>query len=160
MTNSATEFHVLADPHRGCERFIEATVRLSDEPSQLPILDRKGQERFDKYIAGRSFIAVKGILTAVWKSEADRELCKTDQSNRGRWEGVQRCKAGLLAGDKLPPSVFLHPSITGRSDSLLVPVDGARRLMAQLEAGLLQVPVIVVCAQDACPRTAAVEPCQ
>lgn len=76
---------------------------------------------------------------------------------RGRWAKVEQFEADLLAGDEFPPPVLLHPSITGRSDGLLLPIDGARRLMAHLEAGIHEVTVIVVCAEGAFPRTTSSE---
>ena len=128
----------------GCEQYIEMSVTVSRQHVDLHSLDPNGNRQFRRYVAGRPFACFGGTMIARWKGSAEREKCKQERIPNGRWRDVEGYKAAMMAGDTFPPGVLLHPSITGRLDGLLVPIDGARRLMASLEAGLVSIPVVVV----------------
>ena len=119
-------------------------VSMSEERVELPRLDRIGRNHFKRFVAGRRSVCFKGSMTARWKSDDDREKCKQERTENGRWKDVEDYKLAMLNGNTFPPAVLLHPSLTGRPDGLLTPIDGARRLMASLEAGVAAIPVVVV----------------
>ena len=146
MEDAPIQLYVHSNPNKGAERFIEMVVTIDSETSDfLPsALDRKGRETFDQLIGHRPVVAQRGTLHARWKSPAHREACKEYQTRRGRWQKVKRYSAQMLAGDNFPPPVFLHPSITGGTDGLLMPIDGTRRIMACLEAGIGEIPVLII----------------
>jgi hypothetical protein len=128
----------------GCEEYIEMTVFVSDEQVELHRLDPNGRRHFKRFVADRPVVCFKGTMTARWKGNDDREKCKQERTKNGRWKDVEDYKQDMLNGDIFPPGVLIHPSLTGRTDDLLTPIDGARRLMASLEAGFSVIPVIVV----------------
>jgi hypothetical protein len=138
-------YHVLSDS--GCEQYIEMTVMLTGRVELLPKLDRAGRKRYQHYVANRAVIYHQATGNVRWKGAAERERCKVERTANGRWEQVEQYKTAMLMGDEFPPGVFIHPNLTGRSDALLVPIDGARRLMAYLEASKPMIPAVVVSLQ-------------
>ena len=138
----ADEYKVFSES--GCEQYIDMSVVVSEVSCPLPVSDRKGRRELNRHVAGVSFICKKGTMTARWKGEADRDRCKAERLKNRRWHDVETYAADILKGNQLPPGLFLHPSLTGRTDGLLVPIDGARRLMAHLEAGTSEIPVVVI----------------
>lgn len=144
-------FRVFANPAKGAERFIEMEVAMHDEgfPLSLLELDAPGKRTLAKYANGMSLVRFSGTMTASWKSPEDREACMRNQIARRRWKKVLKYARWLKEGRRPPHGpTYLHPSITGRQDSLLVPIDGTRRLMSYLEAGMSDIPVVILVATE------------
>lgn len=128
----------------GCEQYIEMTAKISKERCQLPNMDAKCKREFRRHVRNRAHVCLRGTMNARWKSAADREKCRDERQKNGRWQDVERYAAAMLNGEKFPPSLFLHPSITDGEADLLIPIDGARRLMADLEAGHSNIPIAII----------------
>lgn len=144
---------VQSKPDSGCERFISIEVELTSESAAFDPndLDRIGRREFDRHVQGRPYRAVTGMAAISWKSPSDRQECMQYQTARrgNRWQTVL-AYAALISARTMPPGgpVLLHPSLTGAADGKLQPIDGARRLMACLEAGLKSIPVVVFVSGD------------
>ena len=135
---------VESNPKRGAERFISIDVERTDDPTDFNTgqLDPKGRERFGAEVQ-RPYRAVRGRASISWKSHDDREKCIAHQERRGRWRCVLCYMKAMQRGELKPGGpVYLDPSITG-SDKLRA-IDGTRRLMACLEAGIPTIDVVII----------------
>lgn len=156
-----TTFQVETLPDKGFERFATISVVATDSPVNGEWrlhLDSVARRRLKVALGKRSYSAVRGHASISWKSDEDRHRCVEYQSGRpgrngksrrngkrSRWDDVLDDAARLGAGE-LPPSgpVFLHPSVTGLPSDILRPIDGARRIMSAIEAGLKVIEVVIV----------------
>lgn len=138
---------VRVNPNKGCERFIDFSVDVSDDGLTLDErrLGRAGRRAILANAGDKAYRAVKGRARISWKSDDHRMRCIAEQTRRGRWQDVLDSSARMRNGE-YPSSgpVFIHPSLATSHDGMLIPVDGARRLMGYLEAGHHEVGVIVL----------------
>ena len=139
----------------GCEQFMNIKVKFRDTPAvnfhqaikifgKKKILDKKARKELPP-----EYDAVLGIARISWKSEEDRQKCIANQSSRNGAHGTNRW-ANVLYATKLISQDKLHrfpePIFKKLKDieDNLFPVDGARRLMAYLEAGFTQIHVVLI----------------
>lgn len=110
------------------------------------MLDRIGRRNFRALVTD-NFTAVTGIASISWKSKDDRIKCIKDQAKRGRWDKVIAYENLIINGkwdkSKLGP-VYIHPSFTNSPGNKLKPIDGARRVMAHIEANKNSIEVVVI----------------
>jgi hypothetical protein len=140
---------VRTPPHTGAERFMAIDVHITEEPADdfdPGRLAPKGRAHFVAAAQAAGYRAVKGAAAIRWRSAADRANCERYQRGRGdRWGEVLRCARRLRDGELLRHGpVYLHPTLTEAPDGKLTAIDGTRRLMAALEAGLTHIDVVVI----------------
>jgi hypothetical protein len=110
------------------------------------LLDGRGQKDLQNHAKGRDYQAVAGVAKIAWKSDEDHAACiadhKQSEKRQKRWKkmkkGLQRMQSGEFPQFA---HAYLHPSLTG-AGSLMV-IDGTRRMLAYLELGLSEMPVVV-----------------
>jgi hypothetical protein len=110
------------------------------------LLDWRGQKDLRDYTENRDFEAVAGVAKIEWKSKDDRDACIADHEKETkrerRWSGVMQSMDRMKAGE-FPQfaHAYLHPSLTDREG--LIVIDGTRRMLAYLELGRAEMPVVV-----------------
>jgi hypothetical protein len=138
---------VFRNPPGNAEQHVQIAVRLTGEPIAFDqsCLDKAGRKRLAKAAADKEWVAVKGIATVSWRSEEDCDKCLANQKKRGRYQRISEYASRIGRGE-YPDfgHVYLHPSLTGREN--LEVIDGTRRLLAYLEAGQHEMPVVVLIA--------------
>ena len=130
------------------ESFVTFEVHVSNATIEVNwhLLDERGEKDLRKYAAAVEFESVSGVAKIAWKSIRDRDACITDhlqdERRRQRWLGVKRGVERMLKGE-FPQfaHAYLHPSLTGRVG--LTVIDGTRRMLAYLEIGRAEMPVII-----------------
>ncbi|QDT48925.1 hypothetical protein Pan258_29720 [Symmachiella dynata] len=130
------------------EQFVNIEVYVSDDPVEVDwrALDGRGKRDLRKYEKGTASQAVAGVAMIAWKSEDARADCIADheqnEKRQQRWavmrDSLERMKAGEFPQFA---HAYLHPSLTGRS--ALTVIDGTRRMLAYLELGRSEMPVVV-----------------
>ena len=130
------------------EKFVNIEVYVSDERIAVErhLLDGRGKKDLRKHAKGRNYEAVAGFAKISWKSDEDQAACIADhqqsEKRQRRWEkmkeGLERMQAGEFPQFA---HAYLHPSLTG-AEGLTV-IDGTRRMLAYLELGLSEMPVVV-----------------
>jgi hypothetical protein len=130
------------------ERYVDIEVHVSDERTQVDwdLLDTKAMDTFRKCVGEREHEAVSGIAMIAWKSDEDRTKCIEghvfDRRRQKRWKGMQKHLERMKQGE-FPQfaHAYLHPSLTGTRG--LTVIDGTRRMLAYLELGRNQMPIVV-----------------
>lgn len=128
------------------ERFVSIEVHVSDEPVDVnwDLLDKTGKRDLRENAKDTEYRAVAGVANIAWKSEKDRADCIADhgEKRQRRWNRMEEIKERMKAGE-FPQfaHAYLHPSLT-RAEDLMV-IDGTRRMLAYLELGRSEMPVIV-----------------
>ena len=151
MKNEIDIYDIEANPTRGLERFLNMKISITDKVVFFEIdkLDKVGKREFRKYVT-ENFIAVVGLASISWKSKKDRNKCILDQTKRSRWKKVEAYRDLIINGkwdkSKQGPT-YIHPSFTNSIDNKLRPIDGARRIMAYIEANVncIEVNIIKKC---------------
>jgi hypothetical protein len=130
------------------EKFVQIEVHVSD--SQIAVdwdlLDGRGRNDLNAHAKNGTYEAVAGVAKIKWVTDKDRTDCiddhQKDEKRKVRWkqmcENVERMKRGEFPQFA---HAYLHPSLTGL-DGLMV-IDGSRRMLAYLEFGRVEMPVIV-----------------
>lgn len=121
---------------------------MSDEPIEVKrvLLDGRGRKDLRNHEKGTASQAVVGVAKIAWKSEEDRAACiadhEQDEKRQRRWSVMTKSMERMKAGE-FPQfaHAYLHPSLTG-SEGLMV-IDGTRRMLAYLELGRAEMPVVV-----------------
>lgn len=144
-------FQVIVDRHGKpgrTEKFVSIEVHVSDEPVDVDwnLLDRRGRKDLRKCGGDTGYQAVAGVAKIAWKGEEDHAACIADhqqsEKRQRRWkktkEGLERMKAGEFPQFA---HAYLHPSLTGVEG--LTVIDGTRRMLAYLELGRSEMPVVV-----------------
>lgn len=130
------------------EKFVTIEVHVSDDPIELnwKLLDGRGKRDLQSHAKDGRYEAVAGVAKIRWKSDADRAACIADhdhsEKRRQRWDRMKQCLERMKSGE-FPQFAhgYLHPSLTGQ-DGLMV-IDGTRRMLAYLELGRDEMPVVV-----------------
>lgn len=138
---------VFADAARGAGRFLRCEVTLTQEPAEFDetALDQAALKRLKKATKGRPYRTVKAVAGIAWASPEARQACVSEQMEKGRWRRVLEYVKLLADGQCLPhPPVFLHPALAGAGDNLLREIDGTRRQLAYLEAGIEHLEIVVL----------------
>jgi len=144
-------FRVVVDRRREpgrTEKFVSIEVHVSDEPVDVnwDSLSGQGKKDLRKHAEDMKYRAVAGVAKIAWKSEEDRAACivdhEHDENRRQRWNQMENSLERMKAGE-FPPfaHAYLHPSLTGCEG--LVVTGGTRRMLAYLELGLSEMPVVV-----------------
>lgn len=139
---------VFRNPPGRAEAFVSIEVHVTAQSAtfELSKLDGTAKRRLVAASKGAEVTAVKGMASISWKSPESRATCIADHNEvprLERWKTVQKY-AGWIKEGRFPQHghVYLHPSVTGK-DNLEV-IDGTRRLLAYLEAGQMEMPVIIL----------------
>jgi hypothetical protein len=139
---------VFRNPQGRTEEFVSIEVRVQDTLAivELPKLDGRARRHLSRVSQGAMVVAVFSTAFISWKTVESRKLCMADHNDvrrRKRWKAVQKY-AEQMAHGQFPEHghVYLHPSVTGEDN--LVVIDGTRRMLAFLEAGYDEMPVVVV----------------
>ena len=135
-------YKVKTEPDSGCERFLRIEVCISTEQDNEPNLDNRGQRELNCWRAKHDgFVPYRATGKCEWIDSTAREKCRKSQKKK-RWEAVEK-SASRMKNQEFPPidAVF----VLGPDDSLLHPIDGARRLMAHAESGQHELQNVVVC---------------
>jgi hypothetical protein len=137
-----------SNPDRGFERFVKSSVILGPRILlNISInLDKYAREILEFYFKGE-FRVYKATAQVSWKTEEDRQSCMAHEIKKGRWEQVGKYSRLMQSGNWrysgiLP--VFIHPAAFNSPLNVLKPVDGARRIMAYLEANQHIIPIYVI----------------
>ena len=144
-------FEVVVDRHGKpgrTEKFVNIEVHVSNEPIDVNwnLLDARGRKDLQSHAKHVQHEAVAGIAKISWKSVEDRVACiadhERDEKRRRRWsqmtETLERMKNGEFPQFA---HTYLHPSLTRIKD--LTAIDGTRRMLAYLELGRAEMPVVV-----------------
>jgi len=139
-------------PRDAIEKYLEGTVELTITPVSIRIasFDEKGKMRYAKCKEHGAISTVIGHAQFRWTSPSARMKCidlqKTKRKDRmpgeNRWTEIIRMTEAIKMNKQLPWPTLLHPSLHGQEGLLLI--DGARRLLAYVEAGVSYFNVIVV----------------
>ena len=119
------------------------SISISDDHAQF---DFESLDRVDKKTIKsiEDPVAFKAVASVEWKDKTSRENCRKYQEDRSgnRWKKVEDYSKRMRAGE-IPKigTVFL---LADARNETLVPVDGARRLMAFCEARIRKVDVVVI----------------
>ena len=134
------------------EKHIDVEVLITDSPVSLEQckLDERGIKRVRQKTANLPFEVVTGFAYVKWRSTEHRQACKSDQelntegrtNGENRWTDIQKYKERALSGEPLPPPTVVHPSLTELNG--LEVIDGIRRLVAGVEAGISPIAVAVI----------------
>lgn len=130
------------------ERFVNIEVHVSDEPVDVnwDLLDWRARKDLQTYAKDPGYRAVAGLANIAWKSEKDRADCiadhEHDNKRQRRWKRMEKSLKRMKAGE-FPQfaHAYLHPSLT-RAEGLRL-IDGTRRMLAYLELGRSEMPVVV-----------------
>lgn len=153
--------HVKPGHGNGAEKFIDMRVKVTGKvlPFDAKCLDPAGRQALKRATVNNAdYIAVEGQAKAAWKSPEDRGRCierqmilpNTHECVCGVMHATRLdcvlCFAEHIKQGQLPKvvAVYLHPSLTGHTDDLLMGIDGSRRIMAHLEANINEFDVVVV----------------
>ncbi|GJL81587.1 MAG: hypothetical protein DHS20C01_12210 [marine bacterium B5-7] len=132
------------------EQFVDIDVRLTGEIAQFdynPFLDKRALSDLATYQDDKPLIPVLGIAKIAWKDDDSQAAWRATHVNgserrRKRFRDVERYVEKLRSGIRPPfAHVYLHPSVTGL-DGLMV-IDGSRRMISFLIAGLNEMPVLI-----------------
>jgi len=152
--NSKTfPLHVpIAQPRGIFEKYLDGEIEITDEKMDICEckLDDKGYKRFAKYKAKSEIDTVIGIARLRWKSPKDRAKCielqKSKNRNRdpgeNRWTEINSMVTAIKQNKHLPLPALVHPVSHGY-DGLRV-IDGARRIIANIEASNTSFFVIII----------------
>lgn len=130
------------------EEFVNIEVSVSDEPIEVDwkLLDGRGKRDLRNYAKDGQYEAVAGTAKIAWKSDDKRAACVADhevsEKRKERW-AVMIASMERMRGGEFPQfaHAYLDPSLTGL-EGLMV-IDGTRRMLAYLEMGLREMPIVV-----------------
>lgn len=130
------------------ERFVSIEVHVFDDLIDVnrDLLDGRGKKDLRNHTRDGQCEAVAGIAKIAWKSDEDRAACLADHENdekrRQRWNKMRSSLERMKEGE-FPQfaHAYLHPTLTD-IESLTV-IDGTRRMLAYLELGRAEMPVVV-----------------
>lgn len=130
------------------EKFVNIEVHVSDEPIEVnwKLLDKTGKKDLRTHENDGDHEPVAGVAKIAWKSEEDHAACiadhEHDEKRRRRWKNMTKSLERMKEGE-FPQfaHAYLHPSLTGIED--LTVIDGTRRMLAYLELGRSEMPVVV-----------------
>ena len=138
------------------EKYLDGGIEITNEivPIEECELDRpRGVKRFRGYTSGKDYVVVRGIAQFVWRGEEGRLLCEENQKSKNgrtedgsRWTDIVSIAEAILSGTKTPLPALVHPSLH-EYEGLMI-IDGARRVVAHVEAGLDSFAVAVIKKDD------------
>ena len=145
--------HVPSTQPRGIfEKYLHGEIEITAETSHICEckLDEKGCRRFAEYSSESEVEIVIGIARLKWKSSKDRTKCielqRSKNKNRvpgeSRWTEIVSMVSAIKRNKQLPFPALVHPALHGY-DGLQV-IDGARRIIANVEASNASFPVIII----------------
>lgn len=113
-------------------------------------LDEKGSRRFCECTDKNEVETVIGIARLRWKSWQDRLDCIKLQKNKNkgrepgknRWSEIVSMVYSIKQGDTLPLPALVHPALHDQKGLRII--DGARRIIANIEASKDNFPVLVI----------------
>lgn len=140
-------------PDGGFERYTNGLVAITGDVVTLGAgaLDRTAKKVIRQSVTD-PYEPVKGIARIEWKSVEDRARCiKYQMKRKGRtgtrWDDVERF-VELMRSEQWnyfsPGPIFIQPYLTTSAMQRLKSVNGARRIMAHLEAKHDAIDVIVL----------------
>jgi hypothetical protein len=134
------------------ERFVTGKVDITNEPVGIETchLDKRGKDRFEECRAKMDVETIIGISRFRWKSAEDREKCIAEQKSKNkrgtcgesRWTDVLAIVDAINQNVDLPLPALVHPDLCDH-EGLWV-IDGSRRFVAYVEAGIEEFRVVVV----------------
>ena len=134
------------------EHFISGDIEITDHILSISVckLDKKGISRFNYYSSKYKLEIVCGIARLCWKSQNDRINCieiqksknKNRPSGKSRWTEITSMVKDLKKGDILPLTALVCPILNQESGLLII--DGARRIIANIEAAKVEFKVIII----------------
>ena len=131
------------------EKFVTIEVCVIGDPLDVDWtqLDGRGKKDLFHHTKDRQYEVVSGTAKIAWKNNQARADCIADHQHRrrrSRWVGVQKIAERMKAGE-FPQfaHAYLHPSLTDMEGQLMV-IDGTRRMLAYLEFGRKEMPVVVI----------------
>lgn len=112
-------------------------------------LDKKGLIRYSEFV-NEDIEVVLGFAHLAWKNDKCRKECieiqkiknKNHLPGESRWTEVKTIVSALEKGSTLPFPTLLHPKLYG-GEGLKI-IDGARRILANIEAHILPFHVAVI----------------
>jgi hypothetical protein len=113
-------------------------------------LDEKGQRRYIECSIENEIETVIGIARLKWKSLQDRSNCIEQQKsknkgrlpNENRWTEIMSMVSSIKQGNTLPLPTLVHPLLHNYEGLRII--DGARRIIANVEASEQGFPVLII----------------
>ena len=134
------------------EKYIDGEVEITHELVDVDEckLDKRGRRRFMACECDGGIETVIGIARLQWKSPEDRLTCIKDQEGKNkrrdpgesRWSDTLDLVSAIREDVSLPLPAVVHPALH-EHDGLRV-IDGARRIVAHVEADKKEFRVVVV----------------
>ena len=146
---------VIRNPPGRAEAFVEIEIRILGVAADFDreTLDRPGRKRLQKATNGRACQAFSGVAKVAWKNGGSRSACVKDHEKgrrNERWRQVEEYAARMMKGEfPRHGSTYFIGRLTGESPVTVI--DGTRRMLAYLESGHTEMPVVVLVGQDEAP---------
>lgn len=134
------------------ERYLDGQVVVTEMSIAIEACELdlpRGVRRFRHYTSGQGYVVVQGIAHLTWRGEDGRALCAEDQASKNgtradgsRWSDILDLAKAIRDGAELPLAALVHPTLH-EYEGLLI-IDGARRIVAHVEAGADSFVVAVI----------------
>lgn len=139
-------------PRGVIEKYLIGKIEITNEIVHIreSKLDKKGQRRYIECSLENEIETVLGIARLRWKSLQDRSNCIEQQKskNKGRlpcenrWTEIRAMVSCIKQGNILPLPTLVHPLLHNYEGLRII--DGARRIIANIEASEQAFPVLII----------------
>lgn len=143
---------VFTNPPGKSEAFVDIVICVGDQEAEFAptLLDAAGRQRLRNATQGQPHTAFEGTAQLKWRCEGARAACIADHekspSRRTRWARVQEYAERMRQGE-FPPQGHVYVIDTSIENRPVTVIDGTRRMMAHLEAGMMEMRIIALVAQ-------------